>query len=70
MARMVSLCSAHQDAQNDMYVDLEVMLRSPFDLDLMEASYTHFVAQQREDSDGVATLALAWLYFNSELERI
>ena len=49
--RMVSLCLAHQDASNDMHVDLQVTLRSrdlrsTVDLDLMWSSYTDFDAYQ------------------------
>jgi len=63
---MVSLCSAHQAASNDIYVDLEVTLRSrdlwsPLDLDLMRSWYTYFDAYQREDLDGALSFALAHL---------
>ena len=61
---MVSLCSAHQDASNDIQFDLEVTLRSrdlrsPLDLDLMTSYYTYFDAYQREDLDGAVSFALA-----------
>ena len=60
---MVSLCSAHQDASNDIHFDLEVTLRSrdlrsPLDLDLMRSPYTYFDAYQREDLDGGLSFAL------------
>ena len=48
---MVSLYSTHQDASDDMHVDLEVMLRS-LDLrsivylDLMRLTHAHFEAYQ------------------------
>ena len=63
---MVSLCSAHQDASNDIHVDLEVTLRSrdlrsPLDLDLMTSRYTYFDAYQRGDLDGALSFALAQL---------
>ena len=63
---MVSLCSAHQDASNDIHFDLEVTLRSrdlrsPLDLDLMRSYYTYFDAYQREDLDGAVSFALAQL---------
>ena len=62
---MVSLCSAHQAASNDIHFDLEATLRSrdlrsPLDLDLMR-SYTYFDAYQREDLDGALSFALAHL---------
>ena len=48
---MVSLCSALQDASNDMHVDIEVTLKShdlraTVVLDLMRSSYTYFDAYQ------------------------
>ena len=60
---MVSLCSAHQDTLNDIYFDLEVMLRSrdlrsPLDLDLMRSWYTFSLAHQQEDLDGAVIFAL------------
>ena len=55
---MVSLCSAHQDASNDIHFDLEVTLRSPLDLDLMRSYYTYFDAYQLEDLDGALSFAL------------
>ena len=63
---MVSLCSAHQDASNDIHFDLEVNLRSrdlrsPLDLDLMRSLYTYFDAYEREDLDGALSFALAHL---------
>ena len=64
---MVSLCSAHQYASNDIHVDLEVTLRarnlrSTVDLDLMRASYTQVDAYQWEDLyDTVCVFALARL---------
>ena len=63
---MVSLCSAHQAASNDIHFDLEVTLRSrdlrsPLDLDLMRSYYIYFVAYQREDLDGDLSFALAHL---------
>ena len=63
---MVSLCSAHQAASNDIHFDLEVTLRShdlrsPLDLDLMRSYYTYFDAYQREDLDGALSFALAHL---------
>ena len=63
---MVSLCSAHQDASNDIHFDLEVTLRSrdlrsPVDLDLMRSYYTYFDAYQREDLDDALSFALAHL---------
>ena len=49
---MVSLCSALQDASNDMHVDIEVTLKSrdpraTVVLDLMRSSYTYFDAYDR-----------------------
>ena len=65
---MVSLCSAHQDASNDVHFDLEVTLRthglssrSPLDLDLMRSCYTYFDAYRREDLDGAESFALTHL---------
>ena len=63
---MVSLCSAHQDASNDIHFDLEVTLRSrdlrsPLDLDLIISFYTYFDAYQREDLDGALNFALTQL---------
>ena len=63
---MVLLCSAHQDASNDIHFDLEVTLRprdlrSPLDFDLMWSWYTYFDAYQREDLDGIVSFALAQL---------
>ena len=63
---MVSLCSAHQAASNDIHFDLEVTLRSrdlrsPLDLDLMRSYYTYFDAYQQEDLDGALSFALAHL---------
>ena len=63
---MASLCSAHQDASNDIHFDLEVTLRSrglrsPLDLDLMRSYYTYFDAYQREDLDGALSFALTQL---------
>ena len=60
---MVSLCSAHQAASNDIHVDLEVTLRScdmrsPADLDLVR-SYTDFDAHQSENLDGTVMFPLA-----------
>ena len=60
---MVSLCSAHQDASNDIHFDLEVTLRSrdlrsPLDLDLLRSWYTCFDAYEREDFDGALSFAL------------
>ena len=63
---MVSLCSPHQDASNDMHIDLEVTLRSrglrsTFELDLVRSSYTFFDAYRGEKLDGTAIFVLAWL---------
>ena len=63
---MVSLCSAPQDASNDIHFDLEVMLksrdlRSTFDLDLMRSSDTYSDAFEREDLDSAFNFALARL---------
>ena len=63
---MVSLCSAHQDASNDIHFDLEVTLRSRdlmslLDLDLMRQWYTYFDVYQRGDLDGALTFALPHL---------
>ena len=63
---MVSLCSAHQDASNDIHFHLEVTLRSrdlrsPLDLDLMRSYCTYFDVYQREDLGGALSFALAHL---------
>ena len=63
---MVSLCSAQQDASNDIHFDLEVTLmsndlRSPLDLDLMRSLHTYFDAYQGEDLDGALSFALTQL---------
>ena len=63
---MVSLCSAHQDASNDIHLDLEVTLRSrdlrsPLDLDLLRSRYTCFDAYEQEDFDGALSFALTQL---------
>ena len=63
---MVSLCSAHQDASNDIHFNIEVTLtsrdvRSPLDFDLMRSWYTYFDAYKREDLDGAIIFALAHL---------
>ena len=60
---MVSLCSAHQDASNDIHFDLEVTLRardlrSTADLDIMRSSYRYSDAYRREDLDGNVIFAL------------
>ena len=44
---MVSLCSVHQDASNDINVELEVTswprdLRSTIDVELVRSSYKYF----------------------------
>ena len=62
---MVSLCSAHKDASDDMHLDLEVMLRSrdlrsTVDLDLIRLSYTYCDAYQRKDLDATVIFAPAW----------
>ena len=59
---IVSSCSAHQDATNDLDFDLEATLRSrdlrtTSDLDLMRSSYTFSDAYQREDLDGTVSFA-------------
>ena len=63
---MVSLCSAHHDASNDIHFDLEVTLRSRdmrshLDIDLMRQLCIHFDAYQRKDLDGAVSFALAQL---------
>ena len=61
---MVSLCSAHQDASNDIHFDLEVTLRSRdlrSPLDLMRSWHICFDAYQRENLDGALSFALAHL---------
>ena len=63
---MVSLCSAHQAASNDIHFDLEVTLRSrdlrsPLDLDLLRSLYTCFDAYERENFDGALSFALTQL---------
>ena len=63
---MVSLCSNHQDASNDIHFDLKVTLRSrdlrsPLDLDFIRSWYTYFDAHQRENLDGAVSSALAQL---------
>ena len=57
------LCSAHQNASNDIHFDLEVTLRardlrSTADLDLMRSSYRYSDAYGREDLDGTVIFAL------------
>ena len=63
---MVSLCSAHPDASNDVHFDLDVTLRSRdlrsrLDLDFMRSCYTYFDAYQREDIDCALSFALTQL---------
>ena len=63
---MVSLCSAYQDASNDIHFDIQVTLRSrdlrsSLDLDLMRSSYTYVDMYQREDLDGAIIFYLAQL---------
>ena len=58
---MASLCSAHQDASNDMYADLEVTLRSRdprSTIDLIKSSYIFSNAYQREKLNGAFWLQL------------
>ena len=60
---MVSLCSDHHDASNDLKFDLEVTLRpcdmrSTGDLDLMKSTYKYSDAYQREDLDGAVIFVL------------
>ena len=62
---MVSLCSVHQDASNDLHFDLKATLRShdlrsTSDLELTRSSYTHSIAY-REDINGAVIYALARL---------
>ena len=61
---MVSLCSAHQNASNEIHFDLEVTLRSrnlrsTGGFELMRPSYTYADAYQRENLDGAGSLAPA-----------
>ena len=63
---MVSLCSAHQAASNDIHFDFEVTLRSrdlrsSLDLNLMRSYYTYLDAYQQEDLDGALSFSLAHL---------
>ena len=63
---MVSLCSAHQDASNDIHFELEVTLRSrdlrsPLQLDLMRSSYACSDAYQQQDLDSVIIFVLTQL---------
>ena len=65
---MVSLCSAHQGASNDIHFDLKGALRSrdlrsslDLDLDLIRSSYTYFDVYQRGDLDGANIFTLARL---------
>ena len=63
---MLSLCSAHQDASNDINIDLEVTLRSrdlrtPLDLNHMRSSYANFDAYKCEDLHSCVTFVLARL---------
>ena len=63
---MISLCSVHQAASNDIHFDLEVTLRSrdlrsPLDLDFMRSYYTYFDAYQGGDLDGALSVALTQL---------
>ena len=58
------MCSAHQDASNDLHFDLKVTLRSrdlssPLVLDLMWPLYTYSDAYQQEDPDGAVSFSLA-----------
>ena len=65
MPRMISLCSAYQNASNDIHFDLEVTLRSR---DLRSTCDLHFMSSyapsdvyQREDFDDGINYALASL---------
>ena len=72
---MVSLCSAHQYASNDIHFYLEVTLRSrylrsPLDLDPMRSWYTYSDAYQCVDLDGGVSFSLAWLVHQTLLAKI